>query len=497
MTGCFVLPCKGGGSGGGCPCPYPSHIFTTDGTTNGLVANTPISNRYVAHPGVFNTGGWDDNLTHPTTRTGTIHYAPPEVILFDELTSDFRVTVFDADGITVLAQNLLTGINGNTSQTLQGITIQVTSFAASGDKWEGIISTSIDLTAIVPNSGRVTVQLEHIGTFTFTKTQEFFYDSEPNTAVLTGVNIQENSATRITNYLSGVQFYSLNSPFIIDISDIDYLNGDSYPLVQVEVKGPNFGLPQLNLHGSNLTGWVSDWDDIDDTYHNDNWQITAQPFCRNGDTSCTANTVDWADGPDVDSNHANILINTWTQQSDELSEYFYDEAYRKLSDRTTAWDSTQDLTTYDHLDHAQVICGVVQIPDTDYTTYNPLTNPDYSSYSGKEYYRSFTDTTNSVRGSAWLNIQGFTLDDLIHERIQLFFFIPGRWASECYVHGTAVYNFSTFNGDADPIRVSDSTTNDIHVSFGTLGLDATHNEIQWRLVINDATIKPEQVVLTW
>jgi len=500
MSTCFVLPCKSNGSGGGCPCDEPSHFNTTDGTTNGVVPNTTTSNRFVAQPGVFNTGGWDDNLTHPCTHIANIHYAPPEIIRIEDLTSDFRATVFDADGVTILAQNIITGISGDTSQSFQGITINISSFGSSpsgSGEYKAIITTNIDLTQIVPNSGRITVQLEHIGSFTFTKTQEFFYDSEPNTAVLAGVNIQETTAGRITNYLSGVQFYSLNSPFTIDINDIDYLNGDSYPLVQVEVHGDDFGLPQLNLHGSNLTGWVHTWDDDNDTYHNDNWQITAQPFCHNGDASSQANTVDWGDGPLVDSNHQNILVNTWTQQSDELSEYFHDEVFRKMSDRTTAWDSTQDLKTYDNTDGAQVICGVLQIPDTDYTTYNPLTNPDYSSYNGKEYYRSFTDVTNSVRGSANINIQGFTRDDLIHSRIELWFFIPGRFTSECYVHGVATYNFSTFNGDNDPMRISGTDTNDIRISFGTYGLDATHNELQWRLVINDATIKPEQVALTW
>jgi hypothetical protein len=498
MSTCFVLPCKNnGGGGGGCPCPYPSHYNTTDGTTNGIILNTAVSNRYVAVPGAFNTGGWDDNLTHPCTHINTIHYNTQEVVLFETQSSDFEVTVYDANGKTVIAYNIINTINGNTTSTNQGITIDIQNYAASSDKWEGNINVSVDLTQIVPNSGRITVELRHLDVTTHTKTQEFFYDSEPNTAVLSGVTIQETTASRITNYLSGVQFYSLQSPFTIDINDIDYLNGNSYPLVQVEVHGDDFGLPQLNLHGANLTGWVQDWDDIDDSYNNTNWQITAVNFCHNGDASTQANTVDWGDGALVDSNHQNILINTWSQQSDELSEYFHDEVYRKLSDKTTAWDSTQDLRTYDHTDHAQVICGVLQIPDTDYTTYNPLTNPDYSGYSGKEYYRSFTDNTSSVRGSAWLDIQGFTLDDLIHNRIEMWFFIPGRWASECYVHTPAVYNFGTFNGDDDPIRVNDSTTNNIHISFGTLGLDNTHNELQLRLVINDSNIKPEQIVLSW
>ncbi len=492
----FVLPSKGGG-GGGCPCPYPSHIFTTDGTTNGIVQNTPITNRYVSSPGIFNVSGWDDNNLHPVTRTNVIHYNTAEEILYDELTSDIVVTVFDSDGVTTIAQNSIIGVNASQSVTNQGININITSFGPSDDKWSSMVAISIDHTVIIPTSGRITILIDHIGTFTFSKTQEYFYDSQPHQAILSGVNIQENTALRVTNYLSGVQFYSLNSPFIVDIADIDYLNADSYPFTQVQIKGPNYGLPQLNLRGSDLTGWTNDWDDVDDTYHKENWAITALDFCRNGDTSCNANTIDWIHGPDVDSNHRDVLINTWNQESDELSEYFYDEVFRKLSDAVTVWDSTEDLRTYDNLDQAQVICGYLQVPDTDYTTYTPLTNPDYSAYVGKEYYRSFTDVTNAVRGSANLNIQGFTRDDLINQKIELWVFIPGRFVTECYVHGAATYNFSTFSGNNDPIRVLDTDQHNIRISFGTLGLDATHNEIRWRLVINDSTIKPEQVVLTW
>jgi len=495
--GIVVYPNGVGGGGGGCPCPYPSHFNTTDGTTNGDVSSVPTYNRYISTPGLFNTGGWDDGNTHPTTHSNSVSYNTPEPVRFETQDTDFIVTVYDADGSTILEQTQVVDINADTTVSNGGVTVQISSFTTSSDQWEAMVSISVSLSTIIPNSGRVTVLMEHINpSGTYSKQQEFFYDSTSHTATLSGVTITENTASRIINFLSGVQFYSLGSPFVVDIADIDYLNSESYPFTQVQVRGSDFGLPQLNLRGSDLNGWTNDWDDVDDTYHNDSWSITSANFCHEGDASCNANTVDWSNGSIVDSNHQNILVNTWSQQSDELSEFFRDEVFRQTS-TYGSWDSTQNLTTYDHQNHAQVICGRVQVPDTDYSGYNPLSNPDYSSYNGNEYYRTFTDVNNNTRTTAYLTIAGFTVDDLINNRIELWFFIPGKWASECFAHGTDVYNFSTFNGDNDPIRVSDSTSGVVHISFGTLGLDSSNNELRMRMVINDPSIKPAQILVGW
>ena len=498
---CFIFPCKKGD--GDCPiCNRPSHFNTDDGETNGIVNTIPTYQRYVASPGIFHTGGWDDHNLHPVTRQSTLIYSTPEVVFFDDLETVFIARVYDADGTTVIAENILTNISSNTTVTNQGITVQISDFGNingdTSDARQGRIRVTFDLTQIVPNSGRVTLYMEHQTDITTTKQQELFYDSESNTATLSGVSIQENTANRIINWLSGVKFYSLNSPFIVDIADIDYLNGDSYPYIQTQVFGSLFGLPQLDLAGENgdLTGWNNAFDDIDDSYHNENWRITATDYCYSGDGSVQAHTVDWNNGSDVDSNHMFINVNTWGQESTALEEYFVDEAWRKTS-TWTDWDSTQDLRTYDDNNGAQVICHHVQVPDTDYSNYYPQTNPDYSSYNGNVYRRIFVDVENKVRTTAFLSISGFTLDDLINNRIELWFFIPGKWTSECYAHTAEEYNFSTFQGDNDPIRVNDSTSDTIHISFGTLGLDENHNEIQMRMVINDANIKPSQIVVSW
>lgn len=523
------------------PTPnYPSHYSTVDGNTNGTISNVPTNNRYIATPsgprgmadGLYNTNTWDSRTaTHPVTRDSTLNFNNTDNVLLDDELTVFTAEVIDADGVTVLATNTISPVNGNTSVTLQGITINVTNYGPSNDKFQCRFSTLFNLGTIIPYSGRVTIRTTHTSNgVDYIKAQELFYDSEPNTAVLSGVNIQENNATRIIKYLSGVKYYDFGSPFIVDIADIDNLNGDSYPYNQVRLTGTNMGLPNINIHDNapsphDLINWTNDWDDIDDSYHKEDWAITSTNFCFVGDGIANANTIDWSSGPVVASSPYPVLINTWTSQSDELSEYFLDEDFRLMSDFNTPWDSTQSLVTYDGGDNSvQTICGRIKVPGSlsstnsnnpDFSTRNPLTNPDYTGLTGKRYYRKFTDVTNSVRSSCVMHIEGFTLQDLRDNKVEMWINIPGRFVTPCPVHSISDFNFGTFDGDLgtgsngpyptggsaltydDSIRVNSSTTNDIVISFGSLGLDAAHNFFEVMLIINDSTIEPEQMVVSW
>jgi len=523
------------------PSPsYPSHYTTLDGNTNGTIPNVPVSSRYVAvpsaprgtNPGEYNENGWAVKLNaHDCIRNNTINYNNSENILLDDESTTLKVEVLDADGSTVLATNTIGPINGNTSSTIDNITIVVTNYGPVSDKFQAKFQVQVDLSSIIPNSGRVTIKITHTsGGTDYIKGQELFYDSEPSTASINGsVSIQENAGSRIIKYLSGIKYYDLNSPFIVDITDIDNLNGNTYPFNQMLLTGTNMGLPNINIHdnsgGHDLTNWTNDWDDIDDSYHKEDWDITSTNFCFVGDGIANANTIDWTSGPVVPSAAYPVLINTWAPQSDELSEYFLDEDFRLMSDFSTAWDSTESLVTYDGGDNSvQTMCGRIKVPGSlsstnsnnpDFSSRNPLTNPDYTGLTGNNYYRKFTDTTNSVRSSCTIHIEGFTLQDLKDNKVEMWINIPGRFITQCPVHSTSEFNFGTFDADLgtgsngpfptggstahydDAIRVNSSTAHDIAISFGSLGLDSTHNFFEVQLIINDDTIEPQQMTVAW
>jgi hypothetical protein len=520
------------------PTPtYPSHYNTVDGFTNGIINDISTSNRHISEPdgahvpstgvaGQFNTDGWSDRVAyHPCSRDATPQYLSNADILLDDLLTSINVDILDADGVGILANNSIDPIDADGAVTANGITITISAIGPMSDKYKARLDVDVDLTSIIPNSGRYTIVITHTsGGVDYVKSQELFFDAQSNTSMLSGVSITENNANRITKYLSGVQYYDIGSPFTVDISDIDYLNGESYPNDQVNIVAPMLGVPALNLGPTgasthDLTNWDENWNDMDDTYHNDSWSIVAANYCFIGDGVATAHTIDWTNGANINSNSYPVLINTWTQQSDELSEYFIDEAFRLESDFATAFDSTQELGAYDGGVHAQQICGKLKVPSTstvtngnnpDFSTRNPLSNPDYTSVNGNEYYRRFTDVTNQVRTSFTMDIQGFTLSDIENCRVEIWIFIPGVMATPCPVHSSSTYNFGTYDADTttgtntlpcgpfdDAMRVASSTANSIDVSFGTYGMDATHNYFEMKLVINDSSIEPSEILISW
>ena len=180
-----------------------------------------------------------------------------------------------------------------------------------------------------------------------------------------------------------------------------------------------------------------------------------------------------------------------------MNEYFTDEDYRRDSNDLT-FDSTQSLITYDSGVHGQIINGKFKVPNFNFSTCKPTGNPDYTGLStNKHYYRRFTDIENKVRNSVSLNISGFTLSDLINEDIKLYIFIPSRFTSPCFVHGSITFDYGTFDGDNDPIRVGSSTTNRIDISFGSLGLTSLQNYFILHLIIEDSSIEIDSILASW
>jgi len=213
-----------------------------------------------------------------------------------------------------------------------------------------------------------------------------FFDAQNNTQAISGLSITENVAT--TLQLSGVYFYTLGSSFSVAISDLDWLNDASFPSAIVTVDGSEYGLPTLNLTGSDLLAWSNAWDNINSSYLNNTWAITATNICSVSNTAnITAMVLDWIAGSSVSSPNASICLSTYAANQTRIYEDFRTETRRRAS-TWAAWDSSQDLTTYDGNQGLQVVCSRLIYPGIDYGTYNPLpaSQPDYSACAGTRWY---------------------------------------------------------------------------------------------------------------
>lgn len=482
------------------PSASYSPYFNTGTAT---VADIATVNRNIASPTAegnpYKIGSWSGGTVHPATNSASWTYTTVNPCSFVNLTTTIEAVLLDADGLE-LARHETAPITGNIDVTVNGITIRVTGWTPEYSRYRGVVTVIYDLATILPAGGRVSARIVHHNAgIDYEKTQnDVFYDANPYPAQVSGVSIAETSGGAVIKYLSGVPFYDLGSMFTVGVADIDYVNANTYLESQlVEIDGDEYGMSMLTLGSGDITGWSNIFNFVNGSYSNNAWQISQSNFRAITTTAnVRARAKDWTDQSWVDSPNSAILIDTWGQQSTELAEYFTDEAFRRRAD-DTVWDSTDDLRTLEGGIHAQVINGVLKVPNVDYSAYMPANTRDYSGAGGRNYYRRIIDAAMQVRTSCSFHISGFTLDDLVDSRVELWVLIVGKWASWCYAHTPGLFNFGTFDGDNDPIRLASSTSNRIDVSFGTLGLDSSHTYFRLRLVINDSSINPDSIVVTW
>jgi len=464
---------------------YLSHFNTSDGTNNCNVSNVSTSNRYVSNPGTFDIGDWSPNTIHPTTRTDNLVFdTGNNCSILNNSTTTLNVNVIGADGTTILSNNIVT-ITGNIDDTSNNIRILITGFTADSDKFSARIRVYINIDNIINDSGRFSINITHNdgADGTYTKNQSnIFYDVESLDADINGVSISETPNNVVTTHISGLEYYTLGSQFTININDIDYLNGDSYPNIQVNINGIEYALPDLNLSGSDgdITDWTFDWDDDNDSYENTVWTVSIPNITTISTTAnVSARPIDWVSGDWERSPNSSILVETHTNASTRLIEYFYDENWRCHSTadfnspNAKSWDSTSFLLS----NEACYINGGCEHNITDFTTYLPndtsslnasqTIQPDYSSQDViVELYREFNHD-----GSA---SSGFTL------------YINGTWNSIEWKLGKAYdgtpsggtdwinaelpYNSGTWNNGSPSNgggQIGVNTANEIHNTFGT------------------------------
>ena len=390
------------------PPSYVSNYNTTDGINNASVPNISTTNRNVSRPGTFNIGGWTAGSTQNCIRNDIINFNTNDVCLLNSLDTTFDVIVYDGDG-GILEELNTTAISSNDTFSSSNITINVLNFAPNNDKHQANINVQINIASMLNDSGRFSVLLRHNNGGTFTKTQNnLFYDSEPLTASISNISIQEN--VQQTTFLSGIEYYTTGSSFEVDITGIDNLNADSYPNIQVTAQGTNFGLPQLNLQGSNLTDWDIDWDNAGASY-NSNWTINANNFTNVSNTAIVRTRAeDWTSTAWTNSVANSILVNTYTTSSTRTTENFWDESWRcpingnfDLPDQKS-WDSTQHLNS----DDACFIEGGCARETRNFQNYEPnsLTQPDYTIQDSDVWlYREFKHNGSASSGFT-LNISG-------------------------------------------------------------------------------------------
>ncbi|MBD3268466.1 hypothetical protein GF373_17500 [bacterium] len=445
-----------------------------------VVSNPTTTSRYISNPtGNFDIGDWSAGTAHSTLRTSPIEYTMSDTCSILNTSTIFTATIYGADGLTPLRQSSLT-LNGNTVLTQNDITIQISNWATEYDQYVAEIDVSFDLDTILPSGGRFSIELKHNdgSDGTFTKTHNnIFYDKQENSSSLSGVTISETVGQVTTKFISGIEYYTNPSQFTVGVSDIDYLNDKSYPSTQVEIDGYTYTLSDLNLQGSDLTDWDSDWNSINNSYQKTDWSIEKDPERTVITTTAQvrARTKDWSDGSWVNSSSSGILIETHDDSSTRLTERFYDESWRCTSgtgDSDAKWDSddaksTDSWTSSSNVESDDAVfwdggCGR---NTTNWQSYGPnaASQPDYSSQDSTVYlWREFKHDGSASSGFT-LNISG-TYESLEYK-------LAKAWDGSTsggteWIDASADFNASEWN-NGNPTGGSGGKTGTNTYTFGT------------------------------
>jgi len=450
------------------PPNYVSHFDTTDGTTNGILVDLSTTQRNISSPTLEGTPFYSNGWTglNPATRTGTLTWITPENISFVDQATTFDVVVSGPNGSI---QGYVTpAITGNGTHIGGSISVIVSNWASDSEKYQGTVQISVQISVLLPLSGRFNVTITHTngsdGTFIYTQS-DAFYDSESQTFVLSGVTSALNMA--VIKTISGVSYLTTGTTFDFGISDIDYANADTYPTNLIDLSLSMFGIPDESLQSGDLTGWTNQYDNQNALYSSTKSISVSNYRLCGGDADFTATPNDWVALASVPALALAVLIDTYadnaTNGAISIIEEFNGETQRVNSDGS-AWDSSITLQASELLVH----CGSLMVQQGNFTAYLPhngttIVNPDYTSSGGvTQYYYRFYATDGSVRSGGVFIFSGVAEEDLLNGDINLEISLNGTdWydATNYYLGGALI--------DGAGCRVSGQTMPNLEITLGT------------------------------
>lgn len=339
-----------------------------------------------------------------------------------------QLTVFvDYDGVEIDRQVFNPLSNGTT--TLGNVSLTVSDFEPDGDgtSFQGRLAISVAIDGVTGDDISANIQVSWVfreqnlgGVINFF--EDIFYDKNSNTPTITGgtsVREHDTPASRVTKFLSGIQYYTTGSLFTLEALGIDNHNNDtSHPDASLLVNPELFAIsPYTSSPWVQVGSWnnISNLDSAQGFNYTEDVAVNVANYRHMGN-SFVGNIVrdSWNAQPSVDSNILNVAIDTVDNPSTQLIEFFDSENMRLEGDYTTVWDSTvhrqsghavvfggglyhgADLPTINE----NVIGGLGSmggntspfLPD-ETTAGIPVTNPDYSGHNTDAvFFRQFIPT---------------------------------------------------------------------------------------------------------
>lgn len=392
----------------------------------------------------------------------------------------FRVTVYDADGVTILddIQRGLSNLNINTT-TLEGTTISLQNIESDVDQFAGEFSAVIQPSVLLGgNSGRLTVAFNISGQVYI---NSFFYDSQTLPATLTSNSLTIENGTIKT--LSGISFYSaLTLDLEVIFNDTNY---HTWRRPFLEVRYTDLNMPELNIDDQtdpSQLSWTDFYNENGSIYRNTGWTIPVEQSLYNFSNNSlflvrvynTKNTV----SNSLSTVLNNVFVDTRTRVSTDTIERFGTELYRVSQSadfdqpNQKSWDSTASVLATD----AKVFNLGVEHSQINYTTYVPTPQFDYSSHTGNQVFIREFITTGTAHASFTLNVTGtFTLME---------YKLAKAWdgttnGGTVWVRGDQPFNLANWNSGNPDVGFGGSLGGNIY-SFGNNNIINTNDTMYIR-----------------
>ena len=476
---------------GCCSVTLASHVGTTDGNTNGILVDPPFTLGRVASPNSsgspYYANSWDNDTNRDLTNSTSLNWGLASGEQVTDLQSGtISVTFLDGAGSSVHLETLvLDGSLNNQTSSPSGY-CSVFDLEGVASVVQGEVSVTIPpISVLSSNSGYLKVRIKHsVGSNTYSQEVECFVDSSGDPSIAS----QSVSLSGVVpKYLSGIKFASISgasrSSLLIQ-ADVDNIWKDAYRADPMLVVSEQFGISNyiVPYNSSSVTKEgvsppVSPFEHDDNFQYSEEVDITNTAIINpdaNGNYSQLSFTVrdPFSSVPGTPIIPL-ILINTYSSMSTDTLELFLDEDYRLIPNSGTAalssinssgrgvlaWDSSQSLAVSGGL---QVINGSLIYPQTDFSSYQPTPNPDYSSLPttlGTEpYIRRFRDSGGASRSNGIFRLDGLTETLRANKNILVEIrvvgpHIPGNGVQGPGNTGTGwlslndPYNSGTFKGD--------------------------------------------------
>jgi len=288
--------------------------------------------------------------------------------------------------------DLTTGVTGSSGD------LSVTSLVTYNSIWKKANASIVSYTQSADGyEGHTIRHVSTPGTYSAGETDVYkvwldtYSAANPTASFSAGPTATE--VTPVNKYLSGINYYGLNSTFNMSFIAAAGIFNKCYNASQVaRISGT--GMNNLNLNPAGTPTYT-------DTFDKSGANVVLTTLdAANQKTMNKYLTVTLykASGATTSSNAAiNRAICTYGTASTTTSDIFVDEAQRLVLDTLTAWTSSAALTN----GNAQVRNGTLQFPDSG----------DYPGFTGNQEYQRFFYKTSASTGTLTFN-GGFNISNI-------------------------------------------------------------------------------------